>query len=144
MALALVSRGGNAQGVSRTLVLALGLVVLVAASLGLAITKLWPDTHVGPQGLSQEIAVIAARRVVGPEARLISAQAGPAAEVPGAPVLRESPNRLIWAIQFERKIVVTPPTGAPGSPELARTLVVLDFYTGEFITALTDTIAGSD
>src|SRR6266545_1145255 len=94
--------------------------------------------------ISRDRAVEIARARVQPEAKLRTVQHGRFADV----YTRIGPANIaqagdeVWAIQFDLQFVICPPNGDPcWSPQPGITTVIIDYYTGDWITNYADSQA---
>jgi len=93
----------------------------------------------GHLGISEEEAAAIGRSNVASPGILVSAQFGEFGEFADPGDLPNEPrDRLVWALVFETTVYVECPSGANcPSPYLGRTLVILDYASGDFIMSST-------
>jgi hypothetical protein len=91
-------------------------------------------------GISASDAADLARSHVMDGATFVSAAAGAYGDVftmpPAGGVNIETPDRVVWAVAFGADFEICPPNGAPcWSPRPGHIQVILDYFTGEFLSS---------
>lgn len=90
-------------------------------------------------GITESRAIELAQVIVTPESTLRSVSAGRFAEVYTndrmGPSSEGQAEQLVWAVRYESMYTICPPDGLPcWTPRPGTTTVILDYYTGSWIT----------
>lgn len=97
-----------------------------------------PTAAVTDQAISQDEAIDLARKVVTTDSTLVSASFGRFADVYHNARLGPDPSQedmIVWAVEFESAHTICPPDGrACWTPRPGFTTVILDGYTGDWVT----------
>ncbi len=88
--------------------------------------------------ISQDAAIVLARKVVTTDSTFVSASFGRFADVYHNASLGPDPGQedmTVWAVEFESEYTICPPDGsACWTPRPGFTTVILDGYTGDWVT----------
>ena len=128
--------------IAALLVIGLQLLAHASANVGAAASATFssPTAAATNEAISQDAAIDLARKVVTSDSTFVSASFGRFADVYhnarlGPDTGQE--NMIVWAVEFESDYTICPPASSTcWSPRPGFTTIILDGYTGDWITTL--------